>query len=292
MRRLIEKIIVAEDPSPRPGPGIRACAMMRTLVVALFALTLAGCGKLQIATEPVEADEIAKIAATIADHWDDPASIRASGNGRISRSNSMIRFSFDILYDAPSWIRMDARPTAAITGPVGNLHFQLDGACSEAYLPHVPLWIEGCLGDEWAGLDEIDMPALMLGFLTARTVLSIDNPEVGVEKDLTVVRGHVGEKTVTFTLTSDLRELRQAEIGAGDEGYHIAINYEGHGWKDGIPVPHTATFVYDSRDTRPEELRLLFTRFKRGPSADRTAHRIAIPVGLNPVGWDELKLWR
>ena len=59
-----------------------------------------------------------------------------------------------------------------------NLHLQMDGICSEAYLPGLPLWIQGCLGDEWDALDEIDLPALMLGFLTPRTLLSVDRPEV------------------------------------------------------------------------------------------------------------------
>jgi hypothetical protein len=289
---LTKKVMAAEKPSVPFARCVRLRAIVGILAVVLPVLTLAGCGQFKLATEPVEAGEIERIADSIADHWCDPASIRASGNGRLSRSNSTTRFSFAILYDAPSWARMDVHPTATITGPVGNLHFQLDGACPEAYLPDAPLWIEGCLGDEWAGVDEIDMPALMLGFLTPRTVLSIDSPEVGIDKGRTVVRGLVGERTVIFTLTNDLRELKQAQIGDRDGGYVIKINYEGHGWKSEIPVPRTATLIYDSPDTRPEELRLLFTRFRRGPSVDRSAHRMAVPVGLSPVGWDELELWR
>ncbi len=292
MHLLIEKVMVTDAPVSPPGAGIQLRAIVRAVLIVIFLLMLAGCSKVPLATEPVGSGEIESIAGTIADHWKNPPSVRASGNGRISRSNSMIRFSFAILYDTPSWVRMDARPTAAITGPIGNLHFQLDGICAEAYLPHVPLWIKGCSGDEWPGLDDIDMPALILGFLTPQTLLSIGNPEVGVDQDLTVIKGRLGKGTVAFSLTSDLRELRRAEIVADDEGYHITINYEGHGWKGGIPAPRTTTLVYDSRDTRPEELRLLFTRFKRDASVDRDAHRIAVPVGLGPVDWNELKLWR
>lgn len=262
------------------------------LAIALLVLMAAGCGLPEFRTELLQEHELEEIAATIAHHWGEPASMRASGTGRLSTSNSMTRFSFAVLYDDPSWIRVDVRPTAAITGPIGNLHLQMDGTCSEAYLPALPLWIEGCLGAEWDALDEIDLPALMLGFLTPRTLLSIDRPEVGEADGLRIIRGLVGERAVTFTLTDDLRELVRVEIA--DEGGNdsIEIDYAGHGWKKGIPAPLTATLVHDSRDTRPQELKLLFTRLKRGSPIDREALGIAVPPGLSAVSWDELKLWR
>ncbi len=284
--------MVTEKLSAVGGPCARRRATPAILAIALILATLAGCGRHELRTEPVEAGKLERIATTIADHWGEPSSVRASGTGRLSTSNSMTRFSFALLYDDPSWIRMDVRPTAVITGPIGSLQLEVDGTCSEAYLPGVPLWIEGCLEDEWDGLDMIDLPALMLGFLTPRTLLSIDSPEVGGSKGLTLIKGLVGERSVAFTLTDDLRELKRVEIADGDGNGKIEIDYVGHGWKSGIPAPHTSTLVYDSRSTRPQELKLLFTRFRRGPAVDRVALRIAVPAGLGAVGWDELKLWR
>ena len=292
MDLLNEGIMATEKLPLHWSPSTRLRATPAILAIALLVLTLSGCGRPEFRTEPLEEYELERIAATIADHWGDPASMRASGSGRLSTSNSMTRFSFAVLYDDPSWIRVDVRPTAVITGPIGNLHFQMDGICSEAYLPGLPLWIQGCLGDEWDALDEIDLPALMLGFLTPRTLLSIDRPEVGETEGLTVIAGLVGERTIAFTLTDDLRELVRVEIADGDGNETIEIDYVGHGWKKGTPAPRTVTLVHDSQDTRPQELKVLFTRLKHGPPVDREALSIAVPPGLSAVSWDELKLWR
>ena len=267
---------------------------MRSLFPAAMAalLLLLGCARAPVGEEPVRPAELADLAEALKGAAPSADSYRATGTGEIRASGRTLNVAFAMMYERPGWLRADLRPALGTMGANLTALALLEGDCARLYFPARLIEVTGCLSDVLAPPDWLDAASFLIGL-----------PDAAFFEDLTEVTRSRRRGTVSLTGLAHGRRVRveidesgpfitMIELTELESGESVRAQYEGHGWKPGLFVPRTVSFVALEGTSRELEVRLHYETFRAGGTVDRSRYALEIPPGVLEIDWRELSIWR
>ncbi len=261
----------------------RFCAALAfaTLLVA------AGCGGPPVKTEPLAPTEIERIAAKLDESIELLSALRAGGTGSLSTQDHRTEFVLAALYDRPGWLRADMRPSSPAAPSGFAAYVLVENACARMFIPSSLLEVSDCIDP----LPFADPALLLFGLISGDDIRMLESPIAELRGDDLVLAGRRGELRLEFTVESDAYRLTNFSLRAPGDVWFTG-EYDGHGWKQSLPLPRTTILKFGRKGRTQARLRFEFDRLRSSDHVDRTAHDVVSPPGTTVSTWGDLALWR
>jgi len=256
------------------------------LCVTLAAIAMGGCGPPAPGGDPLAPPELEQFARSL-DRAAPPTGLRGSGSGSLSGADRRTFFTFAALTDGEGWLRADLRPSSPAAPSGFTAQLEIDGACARLYFPSTHTMVSDCLEDPPVD----DLAPLLLGRIDGGVVRRLRAPRLLVGEDTMQLTGERDGVHLELTLDAETLRLRRVEAEGPDEVW-VTAEYEGHGWKESLPLPRVTVVRYGRSGRTHGRLRLEFDRLRRADDVDPTTHEIFVVPGSRELSWGDLTLWR
>lgn len=258
------------------------------LAVTLVALALvAGCGGMRVPTESLTASDLDRIAAEVDATARDLTALRGTGSGLLSSDDHRTPFAFAVVYDRAGWLRADIRPSSPAAPSGFTAQILVEQECADMLFPSSLVIVTGCLDT----VPFADPALLLFGAVRGEDILGLEDPVAAEDHESMRLTGRRGETRIDLTLDRDTHRLTSIEVRSDDDDW-LSIEYDGHGWKDSLPLPRTTIIRFGRKGRTQARLRFEFDRLRAIDPVDRTALNLVVPPGTTVSGWEDLALWR
>jgi hypothetical protein len=237
--------------------------------------------------EPFAPSDLEMVAVGLDRATERAQALRCSGTGLLSTPEHRSPFTFAALYDGPAWLRADIRPSSPAAPSGFSAQMLVENACARMYFPSSLVMVADCVED----LPLTDPSLLLFGLISGEDLRLLEGPEAGRRDGRLLVTGRRGEMQMEFTLDPGSGALTGFEA-RGDDGAWLTVEYEGHGWKESLPLPRTTTLRFGRGGRSQARVRLEFERLRAIDPVDRNAHDVIPPPGTKVSRWGDLALWR
>jgi len=266
----------------------RATHVVTRTAAALIVLSLAGCcAGPPLATEPLTSSELDRIASAVDATAREFTALRGSGSGLLSTQEQRSPFAFAAVYDTPGWLRADLRPTSPAAPSGFAAHLRVEGACADLLFPSSLVMVTDCLD----GTPFSDPALLFFGAFLGDDLRRLEDARASENDDAISLTGRCGEQQISIALARGTSLLTRVEVRTDDESW-LTLDYEGHGWKDSIPLPRTTVIRIGRKGRTQARLRFDFDRLRVSDPVERSTLDLVVPPGTTVSTWGDLTLWR
>ncbi len=264
-------------PPGRPTLAVAAgCTLVALLVVQ-------GCGGPHLEADPLSPSEVEAIAARLDADLEDISAVRISGHAVLSTQTRRSRADFAALYDRPSWLRADARPSSPAAPAGMAAQILAEGTCARMLFPGREQLVTGCMQES----PFTDPALLMLGMAPGEDLRRLEAPamtRLGGEIRITGLRG---ASMLTYVISEDRGTLESLEV-VEEGGGHLSLEFE----RDDGRLPRVVVLRAGRGDRTEIRLRLEVERRRTVDHIDRKEHELMIPPGVSIAHWGDLTIWR
>lgn len=262
-----------------------------TLAVACGIALSAGCARPPSPGEPVDRDEVVKLAKALEVPGPGIAGLRGSGGGEVTVSGRGTTASFAFVYSAPGWIRLDIRPELGAAAHALSSLSILDGQCLATYFPARAVEVTGCLSDLAADVPDVDFAALALGMPSLAFLDELVDARLARLEDALVLTGTLAGRRLELRADGSPATISTLELELTPGGSLLRLSYAGRGWHAVRALPRSVeiSVTGGERDVR---LRLELTQALALDRVSREEYALEVPPAARRISWADLGLWR
>jgi len=261
------------------------------LAIGAFSALAFGCARPPAPGEPIERDDVVRLAEALSRPAAGVTGLRGSGGGEVTASGRGTVMSFAFVYSNPGWLRLDVRPELGAAGHALSSLSILDEQCLRSYFPARGVEVTGCLSDLAESVPEVDFAALALGVPRFAFLSELEGARLARGNDGLVLTGRIAGRLLTLSAAGAPPVVSHLSLELTPGGKTLNLDYSGRGWHAVTMLPRSIEIAV--RGGEPEgRLALELTKATAVNDVLRDDYQLEVPPAARRISWADLGLWR